>query len=217
MNWSVTIWTYSMIASITIPSIAQTKPWEKPEPKNQHLISLGYHTFNEVYVGAEFPKKSFHKVSVQVGYQFAITSSASYYWGPFNMQNPFLTNNSDGIRMRVGYQTRSEGSNHIVIFLEYQKLQSNEFLYSTFSGSSHASADTFTESSQKYGLRFLREKALGKSETVFFTSSIALFYSAITRSYSVTGPVGSPSPSNEVEKLHTWSPQLTVGLKFMLF
>ena len=186
-------------------------------------ISAGYNSFNEIYIGYDFPlrtKSSLPGMDIrlcgQVGYQFALSNSAVYTFGPAEMRSPFLTNNASGYRVRFGYQDFAfQRLNHISIFLEYEGLQSNLFRYQDFSGSQYGSANEFVERYSKFGIRFMKSVSIGGSH-LFFTYSIALFYSDVKRTYSLKGSYGNATPSNEVEYLQYLVPQLTAGLKFYL-
>lgn len=190
------------------------KPWETPTPSTK-IVSIGYNTFGEFYVGGELPKNSNNKLSVQAGYQVAITSGMSYQWGPFDTTTPWLTNNCKGTRFRVGYQTVDRHDrNRLAIYIEAHQLESNPFINQDFSGSSQVPIIYFTESYQKYGLRFLNAKPLDRNHTVFFTMSIAVFYSMAHRTY-LSASNGIPLPPDE--DLTFTSPQITFGLQFLLF
>lgn len=186
-------------------------------------ISAGYNTFNEIYLGYDFPLRTKSsptgvgiRLSGQIGYQFALSSSAVYTFGPAEMRSPFLTNNASGYRMRFGYQDFPfQSLNHLSFFLEYEGLQSNLFRYQDYSGSQFGTANEFVEQYSKYGVRFMKSVSIGGSH-LFFTYSFALFYSEVKRTYSLKGSYGNTMPSTEVERFQYIVPQLTAGLKFYL-
>lgn len=178
-------------------------------------ISIGYNTFAEFYLGGEFPRRSHHKVSVQAGYQFALTSEMSYTWGPFNATTPWLTNNCKGIRIRAGYQfVDRRDKNRATIFLETHQLESNPYINQDFVGSSAVPIIYFTETYQKYGVRFMNATPIDQSHTAFFTVSVAIFYSIAHRTY-ISASNGIPLPPDSDSTFTT--PQLTIGLQFLLF
>lgn len=176
--------------------------------------SVGYNTFNEVYVGYEFPDKKDMKWIAQAGYQFALTQDATYMSFMGTVRSPFITNNASGLRARIGIKQNEAGRlHHFMFFFEYERLQSNSFVNDDYSGSSLAPYDVFTEQYSRYGFRF--QRAVPLSEMVYFTYSVALFYSDVTRNYQMKG--APPTPSNLVETYGYWAPQLTAGLKFYIF
>lgn len=150
----------------------------------------------------------------QAGYQFALTQDATYMTFMGTMRSPFITNNAKGLLARIGIKQNEAGRlHHFMVFLEYERLESNAFVNDDFSGSSYASYDTFTERYSRYGLRL--QYAIPLGEMVYFTYSVALFYSDVTRNYQMKG--APPATSNEVETYGYWAPQLTAGLKFYIF
>ncbi|MBL7849374.1 MAG: hypothetical protein JNN04_00635 [Cyclobacteriaceae bacterium] len=202
------------IAQLPLENSKPDKPWET-QPTSTKIISIGYNTFGEFYVGGELPKNSNNKLSMQAGYQVAITSGMSYQWGPFGMTTPWLNNNCKGIRIRIGYQTiDNRDRNHLAVYLEAHQLESNPFINQDFSGSSQVAVIYFTETYQKYGVRFLNAKPLNSNHTVFFTMSVAVFYSLAHRTY-LSASNGIPLPPEE-DYTFT-SPQITFGLQFLLF
>jgi hypothetical protein len=194
--------------------LAQIPALENLEP-SENSISLGYNTFGEFYIGGAFPRRSNKKLSVQAGYQFALTSEMSYTWGPFDAMTPWLTNNCKGIRIRAGYQFADRREkNHATIFLETHQLESNPFINQDFSGSNQVPVIYFTETYQKYGVRFMNAIPLDQHQSIFLTFSVGIFYSIAHRTYqSISG--GLPLPPDSDSTFTT--PQLTIGLQFLLF
>lgn len=199
----------SLLLALSLP-VWQASGQESPGPS----ASVGYNTFNEVYIGYEFPRKKDLKWIAQAGYQFALSQDATYMSFMGTMRSPFITNNAHGLRTRLGIKRNEAGRlHHFMFFLEYERLESNPFINDDYSGSSLAPYDIFTEQYSRYGFRFQRAVPLG--EMVYFTYSVALFYSDVTRSYQMKG--APPTPSNLVETYGYWAPQLTAGLKFYIF
>lgn len=188
------------------------------QAQTDNRVAFGYNTFNEVYLGYEFPIRKETtiqretRISVQAGYQFALKSEADYTWGPLEMTTPFLTNNAFGVRIRAGFKFHFE-KGFAKLFLEYQNLQSNPFTYSTFSGSSHAPIYRFKEAYHKYGVRILNATSIGGSTSAYLTYSVALFYSDIHR----TDISRNGTPTTTESDAQTVTPQITLGLMFYLF
>lgn len=201
---------------LAAPSIGFTQipALENPEP-SEGAISIGYNTFGEFYLGGAFPRRSRQKLSVQAGYQFALTSDMSYTWGLLDTMTPWLTNNCKGIRIRAGYQFVDRRDKHrATVFLETHQLTSNPFINQDFSGSSGVPIIYFTETYQKYGVRFMNATPLDERQSIFFTVSVGIFYSIAHRTYqSISG--GLPLPPESDSTFTT--PQLTIGLQFLLF
>jgi len=188
------------------------------QAQTDNRVALGYNTFNEVYVGYEFPvqeESTIHRetrIGVQLGYQFAMSSDADYTWGPFEMTTPFLTNNAYGVRVRVGYKLHF-GKSFATLFLEYENLKSNPFTHSTYSGSRFAPIYIFKEAYQKYGIRIMNATSIGGSTSVYLTYSAALFLVQTHRTdISLNG-----TPITTESDIQTVSPQITIGLMFYLF
>ncbi len=194
--------------------LAQIPVFDDPKPPEKR-ISIGYNTFGEFYVGGELPRKSFHRLSLQAGYQIALTSGMSYAWGPFSTTTPWLTNNCEGVRFRVGYQfIDMRNDKRIMLFIETHQLQSNPYINQDFSGSNLVASLYFTETHQKYGARFMTASPIGQSRTVYFTFSIGVFYTMAHRTY-ISASNGIALPPDTDTTFTT--PQITAGLQFMLF
>jgi hypothetical protein len=199
--------------------LAQIAVLEDPKYAEQisseKIISVGYNTFGEFYLGGAFPRRSRQKLSVQAGYQFALTSEMSYTWGPFDTMTPWLTNNCKGVRIRAGYQfVDRRDKNRATIFLETHQLESNPFINQDYSGSSRVPIIYFTETYQKYGVRFMNATPLNQNHSVCFTYSVGIFYSIAHRTY-ISASNGIPLPPDSDSTFTT--PQLTIGLQFLLF
>src|SRR5882672_4535292 len=184
-------------------------------------LYVGYNTFNEVYAGIQIPKKSLNKFTFETGYQFALKSEAHYTYslGPFNIPNPFLTNNAAGIRLRAGYQLNIERYGYAALQFEYQNLQSNKFIYDPDknNGSTRfpSAYSEFTESYSKYGVR-LSNGIPFENKSFYFVVAPAFFYMDVHRKYSVEGNSFKTSPSTREEEFHKLSLQITFGLRIYL-
>lgn len=208
----IVICTIALAAPETL--VAQVPPAQDKLPQG-NTMSIGYNTFGEFYLGAEFPRRSRTKLSLQAGYQVAITSDMSYTWGPFATTTPWLTNNCKGVRFRVGYQFMdNRDKNRISLFVETHQLESNPFIDQDYVGSSSVPAFYFTETHQKYGVRFQNASPLDKGHSMFFTVSVGIFYTMAHRTY-LSASNGIPLPPDSDTTFTT--PQISIGLLFLLF
>ncbi len=175
---------------------------------------VGYNSFNEIYAGLQFPRNSVKKAAFEMGYQFALSKTATYS----SFANPILTTVASGLRARFGFQSPVSKGRLSTFYFEYQNLQSNPF-YFYESAHSFAYEAGFTEHYEKYGLRLMGEKPILKSNLTF-TYSIAVFYMHVTRQYIWERPAGpqySSQPSNRVDSRDTITPQLSIGIKVYIF
>ena len=182
------------------------------KPKTKSTLALGYNSFNEVYVGLLSREKSQQKIAFDLGYQFALSSSAIYS----GIANPILTTNAYGLRARFGYQLpKFSSGKYYSIQLEYQDLQSNNFVYQETAHSSSYYSE-FKETYHKYGLRLTNGIPISGSSS-FFTYSVALFYMEVLRKNSITGFRNNKMPSNAEENFNRLSIQLSIGLRIFAF
>lgn len=203
------------IAVVTPEALVAQIPATQEKLLPGKTMSIGYNTFGEFYLGGEFPRTSRNKLSLQAGYQLAITSGMSYTWGPLAVTTPWLTNNCKGVRIRVGYQfIDSRDKNRATVFVETHQLESNPFIDQDYVGSSSIPVLYFTETHQKYGVRFQNASPIDKGHSIFFTVSVGIFYTMAHRTY-LSASNGIPLPPDSDSTFTT--PQITIGLQFILF